>query len=187
LQSVNLQEILDEAIESQKSHIQEKGLQLYQQKSDRDTSVKADPSRLQQVFFNIINNAIKFTDKGSITIITEVKKLENEENNKFQVLVTVQDTGIGIDPNLQSQLFQPFVMVDGSTTRSHGGTGLGLAISRNLVELMGGQIILESPGNNEGTTVTICLPLLSNHSNRTTTNTSQDSSEETMKKSQSQS
>ncbi|WP_071515370.1 ATP-binding protein [Geitlerinema sp. PCC 9228] len=186
LQSVNLQEVLDEAVESQKNHIQEKGLQLYEQKSSQKLQVKADPSRLQQIFFNIINNAIKFTEKGSITISTEVKKLGSETNSKFQVLVTIQDTGIGIDPNLQSQLFQPFVMVDGSTTRSHGGTGLGLAISRNLVELMGGRIVLESPGKNQGTTVTIGLPLLVNNGYNATGDRAQASPEETRKTSQTQ-
>lgn len=187
LQNVNLQEVLDESIESQKAYIQEKGLQLYQQKSDRKTHVRADPSRLQQVFFNIINNAIKFTESGSITISTEVSHFDREEDhNNFQVLVTIQDTGIGIEPDLQSQLFQPFVMVDGSTTKRHGGTGLGLAISRNLVELMGGRIVLESAGKNQGTTVTICLPLLANNSYNTTGHSAQEFSEETMKKSPTQ-
>jgi signal transduction histidine kinase len=76
------------------------------------------------------------------------------------VVVTVQDTGIGIEPVTQHKLFRPFVMIDGTTTRKFGGTGLGLAISRNLMELMGGSITLSSAGIGFGTAVEITLPIL---------------------------
>ena len=78
----------------------------------------------------------------------------------LRVVVTVKDTGIGIDPSQQHKLFRPFVMVDGSTTRKFGGTGLGLAISRNLIEMMGGSITLFSNGEGQGTTVEIVLPII---------------------------
>jgi signal transduction histidine kinase len=117
-------------------------------------TVNADPDKLKQVFINLINNAIKFTDRGGINISFDI----DEQNNS--VIVKFQDTGIGIEPKDQSKLFRPFVMVDGSTTRKFGGTGLGLAICHNLMQLMGGKISLFSSGAMKGTTLVVTLPLL---------------------------
>jgi signal transduction histidine kinase len=153
---LELRQLLLEVINLQSVNIQQKGLQLKCEIGNEPIPIKADETKLKQVLINIIGNATKFTDQGSIMIST---KIENQNGKSF-VIVSVQDTGIGIDPAQQNKLFRPFVMVDGTTTRKFEGTGLGLAISRNLIELMGGKITLESLGLNQGTTLKIQLPLI---------------------------
>jgi signal transduction histidine kinase len=121
----------------------------------------------------VIYNAIKFTDRGGITIDVQIEKVVSSfaasQNSRWQdeeevishswVMISITDTGIGIEPSQQHKLFHPFVMVDGTTTRKFEGTGLGLAISRNLIEMMSGRITLHSEGIGQGTTVKIALPL----------------------------
>ncbi len=107
--------------------------------------VYGDPGRLRQVLTNLANNAIKFTEKGEVTVEARIVS-ESESEARYRVLV--HDTGIGIPPTRQEAIFQSFTQADGSTTRRYGGTGLGLTISRQLIELMGGRIGVEStPGN----------------------------------------
>ncbi len=104
----------------------------------------AIPLRLGQILTNLVNNAVKFTEHGEIRV--EMELLE-QTGEKVQLKFSVRDTGIGMTPEQVGKLFQPFTQADMSTTRKHGGTGLGLTICRRLVELMGGQIWLESePG-----------------------------------------
>ena len=103
-----------------------------------------DPLRLGQVLTNLVNNAVKFTERGEIRLDVE---LIERTGDKVQLKCSVRDTGVGLSPEQSAKLFQPFTQADMSTTRTHGGTGLGLTISRHLVDLMGGRIWLESePG-----------------------------------------
>ena len=103
-----------------------------------------DPVRLGQILTNLVNNAVKFTERGEIRLDIELLERTGE---KVQLKFSVRDTGIGMTPEQSAKLFQPFVQADTSTTRKYGGTGLGLTICRRLVDLMGGRVWLESePG-----------------------------------------
>jgi two-component system sensor histidine kinase/response regulator len=128
------------AVVGQKAH--EKGLELLVQLSpDVPTDLVGDPLRLSQVITNLVNNAIKFTDHGDVRVRVS---LQQQTGDKVQLRFAVEDTGIGISAEQQAKLFQPFTQADASTTRKHGGTGLGLTISKRLVELMGGDIGIDS-------------------------------------------
>ncbi|BAY31697.1 PAS/PAC sensor hybrid histidine kinase [Nostoc carneum NIES-2107] len=115
--------------------------------------VSGDPDRLQQVVWNLLSNAIKFTPENGRVDITL-----STDNNYAQIQVS--DTGIGIKPDFLRYVFDRFRQADGSTTRSHTGLGLGLAIARHLVELHHGNIYADSPGEGQGATFTVKLPLL---------------------------
>ncbi len=107
-----------------------------------------DPIRMRQIILNLMNNAIKFTDKGSVTLHIQHKQ---ETDKKIIIQYAIKDTGVGIPSDIQKKLFNKFSQADSSTTRKHGGTGLGLAISKRLVEMMNGQIgVISQPG--EGAT-----------------------------------
>lgn len=114
-----------------------------------------DPSRLRQILLNLIGNAIKFTEKGNVSIsviknqnISKISALQSEEPEQtIELMIAIQDTGIGIEKERLNRLFQPFTQADASISRKYGGTGLGLAISKSLVNLMGGTIWVESLGN----------------------------------------
>ena len=158
IEEVDLEQVLQEVISLQAIHIQQKNLQLIVLDRAKPTIVKGDRSKLKQVLINVIGNAVKFTETGSITIKTQIEP--QTSNSSLRVAIIVGDTGIGIEPSQQHKLFRPFVMADGTTTRKFGGTGLGLAISKNLVELMGGNIMLCSAGIDQGTIVAISLPVV---------------------------
>ncbi len=115
---------------------------------------KGDPTRLRQVLFNLIGNALKFTEEGEVDIRVSI---ENSDTDKPQLILEIRDTGIGIPRDKQSSLFSPFFQAEATTTRRYGGTGLGLVISKNLVEIMGGVLELRSLAG-RGTTFRIVLP-----------------------------
>ncbi len=118
--------------------------------------VLADPHRLQQVLLNLLTNALKFTERGTVRLLAEVR---SETPEALTVCFRVHDTGVGIAPDRQEAVFEEFTQAYSDTTRRFGGTGLGLAISRRLVEQMGGQLVLSSESGT-GTTFafTIRLP-----------------------------
>lgn len=114
-----------------------------------------DPLRLGQVLLNLTNNAVKFTEQGEIVLKVQAANYEDDE---IMVTFEVRDTGIGMTDEQQKRLFQSFTQADASTTRQYGGTGLGLSISKQLVELMGGEISVQSQAN-LGSTFTFSCPL----------------------------
>jgi PAS domain S-box-containing protein len=128
---------------SQKAY--DKGLELvFDVAPDLPQALVGDPLRLGQILTNLINNAVKFTERGQISVVV---RRADRAGEKVQLTVSVRDTGIGMTREQSGKLFQAFTQADGSTTRKYGGTGLGLTISKRLVELMGGSIQVESaPG-----------------------------------------
>lgn len=117
--------------------------------------VFGDLSRLKQVLLNLVGNGVKFTDEGEVGVNVDLAEAQ-DENGNLVLRFSVHDTGPGIDPEMHHKLFQPFSQVDSSSTRRYGGTGLGLAISKRLVELMGGEVSLQSKLG-EGTTFSFTM------------------------------
>jgi PAS domain S-box-containing protein len=154
LGEVDLPILFDEVQSLTQVQAQQKNLSLkFVCQDDPAPRAYADPGKLRQVMVNLIGNAIKFTDQG--TIVARATAREEKGN----VLIEVEDTGVGIPADVKDKLFEKFRQVDGSSTRKHGGTGLGLTITKNLVEIMGGMIKLESRGKGQGTAVSFTVPL----------------------------
>ncbi len=160
LVGVDLTTIMDEVYLLTQVQAQQKKLKLsFVCESDPPPKVYVDSGKLKQVMINLIGNAIKFTDDGGIII----RSIVQEE--KGNILIQVEDSGIGIPVGVQDKLFEKFRQADGSTTRRYGGTGLGLTITRNLVEMMGGKIKLESLGEGKGTKISFTVPIYRENEN----------------------
>jgi len=140
-----LKKILNQVLVPMDEEAKSKGLGLTTRISaDLPEVVRGDSERLAQVLSNLISNAIKFTASGEIIVSAA---LAEHTDGGARLRFEVKDTGIGIPAEAQKLIFQSFAQADGSTTRKHGGTGLGLAISKQLVEMMGGEIGVDSePG-----------------------------------------
>ncbi len=139
---MDLRRALEDAVDSLAERAHSKGLELACSiPGDLVSGVKGDPLRLGQILTNLTGNAIKFTEQGSVLI--SVACLE-DTGKQVRVRFEVRDTGAGISEEAQSRIFDEFSQADGSTTRKHGGSGLGLAISKQLVEMMGGKLYVES-------------------------------------------
>ncbi len=138
----NLRETVEETAELLAKHAQRKGLELACRLPHRlPTLLWGDPGRLRQILINLIDNAIKFTERGEVVV--EVTILEQGRDGTL-LRFAIRDTGIGIPPEALERVFQAFTQADGSTTRRYGGTGLGLAIARQLAEIMGGEMGVDS-------------------------------------------
>lgn len=148
----NLPGLLDSVGALWESQLHAKNLEFSIEVAPETTpDLLGDPNRIQQILFNLIGNAAKFTETGGVTVHVSQEAIADEQESDFKVCFAVTDTGIGIPPDVLPQLFSEFTQADSSITRKYGGTGLGLAICRQLAGLMGGEIGVESiPG--EGST-----------------------------------
>lgn len=153
---LNLQKLLEEIVSLYSSKAKEKNLKLYcRYQQDMPTSFKGDPFRIQQVFNNLVSNAIKFTEQGEIII--KASLLSKEEDYTL-VKIEVQDTGIGIPASKHEKIFNSYSQSGSSISRKYGGTGLGLAICKQLIKLMNGTITLLSEPK-KGSNFIVKLPL----------------------------
>lgn len=149
----HIHDLLEEVTSITSTLASEKNLSLFIEKdSDSAVEIFADRTRIRQVMINLVNNAIKFTEKGQVRLRTD--------RRGSLITVSVRDTGVGIPPDNLEDIFQEFTQVDTSTTRRAGGTGLGLPISRKLIEMHGGRLWAESAGvDGEGAAFFVELPI----------------------------
>ncbi len=152
----NLRNVIEEALPPLGIRADSKGLELICSiDSNVPQLVVGDPTRFRQIIVNLLGNAIKFTERGHVVV--RVHKV-SEDKESVKLKVEVADTGVGIPADKQEQIFRAFEQADSSITRKYGGTGLGLPIASQLVELMGGQICIDSK-ENEGTTMSFVVSL----------------------------
>ncbi len=151
VQPLDLRRLVDAAVDAVRPAIDAKSIRFTPVLDPDAGSVVGDGNRLQQVLWNLLSNAAKFTPKGGRIVLS----LERVDSH---IEITVSDTGEGIAPDVLPNLFQRFHQGDASITRVHGGLGLGLAICRHIVELHGGNVVARSQGVGKGSTFTVSLP-----------------------------
>ncbi|OYZ39905.1 MAG: hypothetical protein B7Y16_07755 [Methylotenera sp. 24-45-7] len=160
-EAFNLIALIERVVSLLSPIAEKKGLLLRTSITNDLGNIVSDRRRLEQILINLVNNAIKFTEKGGVTITAELLtsyKIKPDSVAAPFVKLSVADTGIGIKPEDLALLFQPFRQLDSGLSRMHEGTGLGLAICRRLLELMGGQITANSSWSN-GSEFIVLLPL----------------------------
>ncbi len=148
---IELAPVIESALDAIRPSAVAKGIRLESDLDPHAGSVRGDPGRLEQVFWNLLANAVKFTPEGGTVSVTLARRGDTFE-------VAVSDTGEGIDPAFVPHVFDRFRQQDASSTRTHGGLGLGLSIVRYLAELHGGRVSVESRGRGEGATFRVFLP-----------------------------
>ncbi len=153
----NINELLESVLSGFHLKAEEKGIALELRKTavEKRRTVRGDSTRLTQVLNNLVSNAVKFTENGTVMLSAEVEEISDDE---VSVSFTVEDTGIGVPEEIKDTIFDSFTQAHPSITRKYGGTGLGLAISSELVRLMGGELALESQVG-KGSKFTFDLPL----------------------------
>lgn len=157
LKPVDLQGVVEVVLALSQSLVGRRDLQLVERISPDLPPVEADENRLQQILYNLIGNAIKFTEHGQVEVAAKVIN-DSATNNGELIAITIADTGIGIAEDKLDLIFESFEQADGSTAREYGGTGLGLAVTKQLVELHGGAIAVESTLG-QGSKFTFTLPV----------------------------
>ncbi len=175
LTNVNLQELLERSLTMFKEKAMKHGLHLSIETDHVPEIITADERKLKQIIYNLVSNAVKFTPEGGSIIVSahmsesvlrnaqvqnaiNVSHPQTHVTNENYIQINVADSGIGIDSNDLDRIFNPFEQVDGSSSRRYQGTGLGLSLTKNLVELHGGAIWVESEGEGKGTTFSFVLP-----------------------------
>lgn len=151
---IELCELVRRTAEDHRSLFAQYGIELVVKASCAEAWIHADPTRIAQVIGNLLQNALKFTDRGGKTVVS----IDVDRESGCATL-KVWDTGQGIEPGLLVRIFQPFIQVDQSLDRSKGGLGLGLALVKGMVELHGGTVVARSEGLGKGAEFSVCLPL----------------------------
>jgi len=157
---VYLQPLMESSLMMVKEKGVKRGLNLRLEMDDFTEPIYADERKLKQILYNLISNAAKFTDKnGDISVAVQMVGEDSDTVQIPSVVFSVRDTGIGLRSDDFKKIFEPFQQVDGSASRQYQGTGLGLALTKQLVEMHGGAIWVESPGEGRGSTFYFTIPV----------------------------